>query len=94
MNIKTLEEKGWTKKDNRLQKQYVFKDFVTCMWFVQEVAIHCEKLQYHPEWKNIYNKLWVELTTHDKNAITTLDYALAEIMEEKFSFFKKNKINR
>ena len=44
--------------------------------------MHCERLNHHPEWSNVYGRVEVRLTTHDLGGVTSLDTALARIMEE------------
>ena len=52
--------------------------------WMTEVAFEAEKIDHHPDWTNIYNKVDVTLTTHDQNEITSKDLSLAEIMEKTF----------
>jgi 4a-hydroxytetrahydrobiopterin dehydratase len=71
----------WQQKAEGLCTSLEFPDFLTTMAFVQEVAEAAEKMQHHPEWRNVYRRLDICLCTHDAgNRITEKDYALcAEI---------------
>jgi len=73
----------WEAKDGKLTKQFKFKGFMQAMGWMVSVAIAAEKLDHHPEWSNIYNRVDVALTTHDMdNAISSWDVALAKTMDE------------
>ena len=72
---------GWTLEDGKLHRDFVFADFVAAMGFMTQSALHAEKLDHHPEWSNVYNRVAVDLTTHDADGITELDFALAERMD-------------
>lgn len=70
---------SWTKQDNKLVKEFYFKNFEEAFAFMQKVALIAEKLNHHPNWYNSYNFLRIELSTHDKgNIITEKDYQLAK----------------
>lgn len=71
----------WTEKDNRLTRDFVFKDFIEAFSFMTRVAILAEKQDHHPEWSNVYNKVTIHLSTHDAGDIVTeKDHALAEMI--------------
>jgi len=72
---------GWEVKDGKLKKEYKFKDFNEAFGFMTRAALHIEKMNHHPEWFNVYNKLNVELQTHDANGITENDTKLAKTLE-------------
>ncbi len=72
---------GWEAKDGKLHKEYKFKDFNEAFGFMTRAALHIEKMNHHPEWFNVYNKLNVDLQTHDANGITENDTKLAKILE-------------
>lgn len=79
----------WTETENKLIKTFVFKSFEEAMTFMQLVTPHISALNHHPEWKNIYNRIEVELTTHDAGKrVTSLDRKLAEIMDDIFDEMK------
>ena len=72
----------WTEKDNKLIKTFEFKDFIEAFGFMSKVAIEAEKMNHHPNWSNVWNKVSFELTTHDAgNTITEKDRKLAEIID-------------
>lgn len=71
---------GWTVRDGKLHKDFVFDDFVEAFGFMSRASLHIERLNHHPEWFNVYNKLSVDLMTHDAGGITQNDIALAKIL--------------
>lgn len=73
----------WTEKDNKLTKTFEFKDFTEAFGFMTKVAIEAEKMNHHPNWSNVWNKVSFELTTHDAgNMVTEKDRKLAEIIDK------------
>jgi|TARA_R110000737_G_scaffold2188_1_gene6155 4a-hydroxytetrahydrobiopterin dehydratase len=73
---------NWQIKNNGLEKNYEFKTFTEAFGFMTKVAIQAEKMNHHPEWFNVYNKVNMRLSTHDANGITDNDFLLAEIIEK------------
>lgn len=75
---------GWTAVAGRdaIQRSFRFKDFSAAFGFMTRVALAAEKLDHHPEWSNIYNRVEVVLTTHDAGGVTDLDVQLARMMDE------------
>ncbi len=71
---------GWTVKNEKLHKDFQFDDFNQAFGFMTRAAMHIEKMNHHPEWFNVYNKLSVELMTHDAGGITQNDVSLAKIL--------------
>ena len=71
---------GWTVINEKLRKEFQFSDFNEAFGFMTRAAMHIEKMNHHPEWFNVYNKLRVELTTHDAGGITNNDIVLAKIL--------------
>ncbi|HSF27579.1 MAG TPA: 4a-hydroxytetrahydrobiopterin dehydratase [Nitrosopumilaceae archaeon] len=71
---------GWSIVNGKLHKDFVFKDFIETFGFMSTAALHIEKMNHHPEWFNVYNKLKVDLTTHDAGGITQNDINLARIL--------------
>lgn len=61
----------WTEENNRLKRIFQFKDFVEAFSFMTKVAIIAEKVNHHPNWSNVYNKVTIELCTHDAGDIVT-----------------------
>ena len=73
---------GWTVKDGKLSKTFKFDSFAAAMGWMVSIAIFADKMNHHPEWSNVYNRVTVNLVTHDlDNAISSWDVALAEKME-------------
>lgn len=73
----------WIEKENKLTKTFEFKDFTEAFGFMTKVAIEAEKMNHHPNWSNVWNKVSFELTTHDAgNTITEKDRKLAEIINQ------------
>ncbi|RYG91279.1 4a-hydroxytetrahydrobiopterin dehydratase [Loktanella sp. IMCC34160] len=75
---------GWTHVTDRdaISKTYRFKNFVEAFGFMTRAAFWAEKLNHHPEWSNVYNRVSVVLTTHDVNGLTELDLRLARKMDD------------
>ena len=73
---------GWSKVDGKdaITKTFKFKDFNAAFGFMSRAALLAEKLDHHPEWFNVYNKVEVTLTTHDAGGITELDTTTAQKM--------------
>ena len=74
-----LTAKGWSHDAERdaIAKTFKFKNFVEAFGFMTRAALHAEKLNHHPEWSNVYNRVEVTLTTHDAGGLTELDVKLA-----------------
>jgi len=77
---KLQELQGWQLVNGKLHKEFQFKDFNQAFGFMTRAAIHAEKMNHHPEWFNVYNKLKVDLMTHDADGITENDVKLAKIL--------------
>ena len=71
---------GWSVVNAKLHRDFVFDDFVEAFGFMCKAAIHIEKMNHHPEWFNVYNKISVDLTTHDAGGITQNDIVLAKTL--------------
>ena len=76
---------GWSGDDKKIARTYQFRTFAEALGFMVEIGLYCEKADHHPEWKNIYNKLFVELSTHDAGRVTEKDLALAAKMDAAFA---------
>ena len=61
----------WEEKNNRLTKTFQFKDFIEAFGFMAKVAILAEKMNHHPQWTNVYNRVSFELSTHDAGDVVT-----------------------
>ena len=72
--------KGWEILNNKIHKEFVFEDFNQAFGFMARAAMHIEKINHHPEWFNVYNKIIIDLTTHDAGGVTQNDIDLARIL--------------
>jgi 4a-hydroxytetrahydrobiopterin dehydratase len=72
---------GWSYESGKLTKRFKFADFVKAFGWMSSVALVAEKLDHHPDWKNVYNRVDVELVTHDAGGVTARDFELAEKMD-------------
>ncbi|MBZ5723616.1 MAG: 4a-hydroxytetrahydrobiopterin dehydratase [Acidobacteriia bacterium] len=72
---------GWTVVRDKLHREYQFADFVHAFGFMATAAIAIEAMGHHPEWSNVYNRVTVDLTTHDAGGITAKDVELARKLE-------------
>ncbi len=73
----------WKEEDNKLKRTFEFSNFVEAFGFMTQVAILAEKMDHHPNWSNVYNRVTVELNTHDQgNIVTDKDRALAAAIDE------------
>jgi 4a-hydroxytetrahydrobiopterin dehydratase len=78
----------WIIENNSLRKTFLFLDFDAAMLFMQKAAPLITALDHHPDWSNIYNKIFVTLTTHDAgNKITSKDNALAKLLDDVYANF-------
>ena len=82
-DLPQLVANGWVQTTDRdaIVKTYKFKNFIDAFGFMTRAAIHAEKLNHHPEWSNVYNKVEVSLITHDVHGLSELDIKLAQIMD-------------
>ena len=69
--------KGWC-----VEREYRFAGFVEAFAFMTAVALHAEKMDHHPEWSNVYNRVHVALSTHAAGGVTELALALAALAEQ------------
>ncbi|XP_023346014.1 probable pterin-4-alpha-carbinolamine dehydratase [Eurytemora carolleeae] len=76
-------EKGWSMVEGRdaIYKEFIFKDFNQSWGFMSRVALKAEKMDHHPEWFNVYNKVQITLATHDCSGLSTRDVTLASFIE-------------
>lgn len=72
---------GWEVLDGKLHKEYIFETFNAAFGFMTRAAMEIEKMDHHPEWSNVYNRLAVDLTTHDAGGITSNDISLARTLD-------------
>ena len=73
---------GWEKVENKLSKNFKFKDFIESFSFITRIAIISEKMNHHPDITISYNNVHIDLTTHDINSISKNDIILVRKIEE------------
>jgi 4a-hydroxytetrahydrobiopterin dehydratase len=71
---------GWSVKNDKLHKEFQFDNFNQAFGFMTRAAMEIEKMNHHPEWFNVYNRITIDLTTHDAGGITNNDLNLARIL--------------
>lgn len=71
---------GWSLAGGKLRREFVFHDFSEAFGFMTRAALVAEKMDHHPDWLNVWNRVVVELSTHDAGGITTFDFELAAAM--------------
>lgn len=77
IGVRLFQLPNWRVVDDKLHRELNFPDFVAAFGFMTKVALIAEKMNHHPEWRNAYTKVVIDLTTHDSNGITALDFELA-----------------
>ena len=75
------EHPSWSIKENKLHREFMFKNFIQAFGFMTKVALIAESSNHHPEWFNVYKKVIVDLTTHEVNGISSRDFDLAKEMQ-------------
>ncbi len=79
----------WTATEKHLKATFEFQNFIQAFSFMTEVAMHAEKMNHHPEWSNVYNKVEITLTTHDMgNMVSDKDRKLAKAIDGIFSRYQ------
>jgi len=79
----------WLEKEQALEREFKFSNFTQAFAFMTECAFVAEKMNHHPEWTNVYNRVKVRLTTHDAgNTITEKDRKLALAMDDLFNKYE------
>jgi 4a-hydroxytetrahydrobiopterin dehydratase len=73
---------GWDVVDGKLHREIEFHNFVEAFGFMSMVALLAEKADHHPNWSNVYNKVIIDLMSHDKGAITDRDTDLANAINQ------------
>jgi 4a-hydroxytetrahydrobiopterin dehydratase len=73
---------AWTVKDGKLHRELRFDGFVEAFGFMTSVALAAEAMNHHPEWFNVWNKVVIDLTTHDAGGISERDFKLAAVIDK------------
>jgi 4a-hydroxytetrahydrobiopterin dehydratase len=72
----------WITENNQLVRTFVFDNFIQAFSFITKVALVAEKMNHHPEWTNVYNRVTIRLSTHDAgNLVTEKDQKLADAID-------------
>jgi 4a-hydroxytetrahydrobiopterin dehydratase len=80
---------GWKVVSGKLNRTFEFESFVEAFGFMTKVAMEAEKMNHHPEWFNVYNRVKVDLVTHDVNGISNYDIKLAGIINHLYNTEKR-----
>lgn len=75
---------GWSIQSGKLYRQFIFPDFTRAFGFMAQVALIAQAMDHHPDWCNAYNRVIMELSTHDLGGISTFDVELARRVEQLF----------
>lgn len=78
---------SWEQAGDFITRTLEFKDFIAAFSFMTTVAIHAEKLNHHPNWENVYNKVIISLSTHDVGGLSELDFKLAKKIDAAYANF-------
>ena len=73
---------GWGYNSESIHKTYTFSDFKAAFSAMTRIAFECEAMNHHPNWENVYNRLTIQLNTHDAGGVTQLDFKLAKKIDE------------
>ncbi len=77
-----LKGNPWSIENDKLHKEFNFANFIEAFGFMTRAAIIAESMNHHPEWFNVYKKVVIDLTTHEANGISELDFQLAASFEK------------
>jgi len=76
------QQTGWALLEGKLHRSVVFSDFVEAFGFISRVALLAEAMNHHPEWSNVWNRVDIDLTTHDAGGLSDLDFQLADRIDK------------
>lgn len=81
--LSALEDSGWRAAEgaDAMVKRLLFPDFSAAWGFMSQAALCAEKMEHHPDWRNVYNKLEITLSTHDCGGVSVLDIELARALD-------------
>lgn len=77
---------GWKVVDGKLHRSFRFEDFAHAFGFMTSLALVAEGLDHHPDWSNVYNRVVIDLSTHDVGGITELDFEFAEAANRLYDY--------
>ena len=72
---------AWKIVAGKLHREVIFKDFVEAFGFMSSVALLAEKMNHHPDWSNSYNKVVIDLVSHDAKGLSQRDFDLATVID-------------
>lgn len=86
--LKPLLASGWSLVENRdaIYREYAFKDFNEAFGFMTRIALKADKMDHHPEWFNVYNKVQITLSSHDVSGLSQRDVKLANFINDAAKF--------
>jgi len=73
---------GWELRDNSLHRELQFRDFVDAFGFMASVALIAERMSHHPDWSNVYNRVTIDLSTHDVGGVSENDFTFAAAVSQ------------
>jgi 4a-hydroxytetrahydrobiopterin dehydratase len=76
---------GWELTGGQLHRQLEFEDFVQAFGFMTSVALAAERMNHHPDWSNVYNRIDIRLSSHDVGGISERDFRLARVIDALFA---------
>jgi 4a-hydroxytetrahydrobiopterin dehydratase len=80
--------KNWVYNETGIEREFKFNTFVEAFSFMTAIALKAEKMDHHPEWSNVYNKVSIVLNTHSAGGITQLDFDLAKKIDSLFKNYE------
>ena len=82
--LENLMKNDWKLSENnkKIRKEFIFKDFITTFAFMTQIALQSEKLNHHPEWFNVYNKVQITWSTHELDGLSRQDLQMAQYCDE------------
>ena len=84
LELENLMKNDWKLSENnkKIRKEFIFKDFITTFAFMTQIALQSEKLNHHPEWFNVYNKVQITWSTHELDGLSRQDLQMAQYCDE------------
>ena len=80
IKLESKKLKSWEISNGKLHRSLEFEDFNEAFGFMTRVALEVEKMNHHPEWSNVYNRVSIDLVTHDVGGLSNYDFKLARII--------------
>lgn len=80
--------KEWSFEDNSIRRDFMFRNFTDAFSFMTGVALQAEKMDHHPDWTNVYNKVIIKLSTHSEGGVTNNDLDLADLIDKAYHKFE------